>query len=405
MLTVLTPEEALQVIVETFRPCPEMELVPFSEACGRILIRDVVPAEAIPGFDRSTVDGYALRAADTFGCSDSLPAILRLQGEIRMGEAAEAALEPGACMAVPTGGALPPGADACAMLEYAEDYGDGTVGILKPAAPGENLILRGDDARPGNAVLPAGRRLTPQDVGALAALGVTEAAVCRKPLVGVISTGDELVSAAEAPKVGQVRDVNAPVLEAMLRSSGARTRFFGIVKDDEALLGETLDRALTDCDAVLISGGSSVGQKDAARGVIERRGEMLFHGVAMKPGKPTMLGSVAGKAVFGLPGHPAAAAFAAQLFVLPLLDILLGRASVRCPIPAVLSEPVSANHGRAQVMAVTLSRRDGTVYASPVRSKSGLITALAGADGWFCIPRDREGVHAGETVEVLLFDI
>ncbi|MBO4676731.1 MAG: molybdopterin molybdenumtransferase MoeA, partial [Oscillospiraceae bacterium] len=118
MLTVLTPEEALQVIVETFRPCPEMELVPFSEACGRILIRDVVPAEAIPGFDRSTVDGYALRAADTFGCSDSLPAILRLQGEIRMGEAAEAALEPGACMAVPTGGALPPGADACAMLEY-----------------------------------------------------------------------------------------------------------------------------------------------------------------------------------------------------------------------------------------------------------------------------------------------
>jgi len=358
----------------------------------------------VPGFDRSTVDGYAVCAADTFGCSDAIPALLRLSGEIAMGAAAGAELARGCCMAIPTGGALPEGADACVMLEYAEDYGDGSIGVLRPAAPGENLILRGDDARPGQEILPAGRRLTPQDIGALAALGCAEVPVRRRARVGVLSTGDELVDAAATPEPGQVRDVNAPLLRALLERHGAEPRFFGRLMDDEALLGETLDRALEESDAVLISGGSSVGQKDAVCRVIERRGELLFHGVAMKPGKPAMLGRVGGKAVFGLPGHPAAAAFTAQLFVLPLLDRLAGRAGAGHAVPAVLTEPVSANHGRAQYLSVTLSRRDGVLYAAPVRSKSGLITALAGADGWFGIPRDREGVPAGETVGVYLYD-
>ena len=404
MLTVLTPEEALQTIQSAFSPCLGAERAALDAACGRVLYREVAAAEFVPGFDRSTVDGYALRAADTFGCSDALPALLRRQGEIAMGAGADTPLAPGECMAIPTGGALPPGADAAAMLEYAEDYGDGTVGILKPVAPGENLIFRGDDVRPGQIVLPAGRRLTPQDVGALAALGVTAVEVYRRPLVGVISTGDELVGAEETPGPGQVRDVNAPMLRALLASAGAEVRCCGILKDDETLLQDTLDRALSDCDVVLISGGSSVGQKDATCRVIERRGALLFHGVAMKPGKPTILGKVGEKAVFGLPGHPAAAAFTAQLFVLPLLDRLAGRAGTRYAVTAVLTEPVSANHGRAQYMGVTLTRSGGAVCAAPIRSKSGLITALAGADGWFCIPRDREGVPAGETIEVYLYE-
>ena len=403
MLTVLTPAEALQAILAAFPPCPQVETVPLDAACGRVLYARVTAKEHVPDFDRSTVDGYALRAADTFGCSDALPAVLRLQGEIQMGAAAPAALEPGCCMAIPTGGALPIGADACAMLEFSEVYGDGTVGIAKPAAPGENLIFRGDDTRPGQAVLPAGRCLTPQDIGALAALGQMEVAVCRKPLVGLISTGDELVPASETPGPGQVRDVNEPLLRALLQSAGAETRFYGILKDDAALLGATLDAALADCDAVCISGGSSVGQKDATCRCIEDRGELLFHGVAMKPGKPTICGSVGGKAVFGLPGHPAAAAIAAQLFVLPHLMRLTGRAGTSHPIPARLTDPVSANHGRAQYMAVTLIDRDGETWAEPVRSKSGLITALAGADGWFSIPRDREGVPAGEMIDVYLY--
>ncbi|MBO4677999.1 MAG: molybdopterin molybdotransferase MoeA [Oscillospiraceae bacterium] len=404
MLTVLTPEEALGMIAERFGPCMAPELVSAEAACGRVLCRTVVSAEAVPSFDRSTVDGYALMASDTFGCSDALPAILRLQAEVLMGEVQGETLSPGCCMAIPTGGALPPGADACVMLEYAEDYGDGTVGVLKPAAPGENLILMGDDAKPGQTILSAGRRLTPQDVGALAALGISEVTVCKKPTVGVISTGDELVPAEQMPGPGQVRDVNTSMLSALLRAAGAEVCTYGIVRDEETLLREALDRALRECDVVLISGGSSVGQRDAACRVIEGRGELLFHGVAMKPGKPTMLGKAGDKAVFGLPGHPAAASFAAQLFVLPMLDRLMGRSEERHPTSAVLTDPVSANHGRAQYMGVTLNRRGDTLYASPVRSKSGLITALAGTDGWFCIPRDREGVPAGEIIEVYPFE-
>ena len=404
MLTVLTPEEALAAAAAAFPPCPQPETVSTAAAVGRVLLRAVTAEEAVPDFDRSTVDGYALRAADTFGCSDALPALLRRQGEIAMGAAAPALL-PGCCMAIPTGGALPAGADACAMLEYAEDYGDGTIGVCKPVAPGENLIRRGDDARPGEAVLPAGRRLTPQDVGALAALGLTEVTVCRALTVGVISTGDELVEASERPGPGQMRDVNAPLLRALLERAGARAKCYGILRDDEALLGAALDSALAECDAVLITGGSSVGQKDATCRVIEARGALLYHGVAVKPGKPTMLGKAGGKPVFGLPGHPAAAAFAAEVFVLPLLDRLVGREALRCPVSAVLTEPVSANHGRAQLMSVTLHRRGGALYAVPVRSKSGLITALAGADGWFCIPRDCEGVSAGERIDVYPYEL
>lgn len=405
MLTVKTPEEVLSVLETAFSPSPRPEEVPLREARGRVLFAPVEASEFVPGFDRSTVDGYAVRSADTFGCSDSIPAILKLQGEVLMGEGASGALEAGCCMAVPTGGAMPAGSDAAVMLEYAEDYGDGTVGICRSAAPGANLIFKGDDVHPGQTVLPAGRRIVPSDIGALAALGASRVSVCRKPAVGIISTGDELVAVEETPENGQVRDVNSAMLAALIEEAGGEAVRFGILRDDEALLRETLDRALERCDMVLISGGSSVGMKDASCRVMEARGEVLFHGIAMKPGKPTILGRAAGKPVFGLPGHPVAAFFVSQLFVRPLLDRLQGRTPRRYAVPAVLTETVSANHGRAQYMGVFLSQRDGVRYARPIRGKSGLITALAGSDGYFCIPRDCEGVAAGETIQVYLYSV
>ena len=405
MLTVKTPEEVLSILETAFSPEPRPEDVPLSEARGRVLFAPVKAPEFVPGFDRSTVDGYAVRSADTFGCSDSIPAILKLQGEVLMGEGASGVLEAGCCMAVPTGGAMPAGSDAAVMLEYAEDYGDGTVGICRSAAPGANLIFKGDDVHPGQTVLPAGRRIAPSDIGALAALGASRVSVCRKPAVGVISTGDELVAVEETPGNGQVRDVNSAMLAALIEEAGGGAVRFGILRDDEALLRETLDRALERCDMVLISGGSSVGMKDAACRVMEARGEVLFHGIAMKPGKPTILGRAAGKPVFGLPGHPVAAFFVSRLFVRPLLDRLQGRKTRARAVPAVLTEAVSANHGRAQYMGVFLSERDGVRFASPIRGKSGLITTLAGSDGYFCIPRDCEGAAAGETVQVYLYSV
>ena len=281
MLQVKTPEEVLRLIHDKFRPVSELaESVPLTAAAGRTLSEDIIAEEYVPDFNRSTVDGYAVRAADTFGCSDAIPAILSLQGEIRMGEDAGFALLRENCAYVPTGGALPEGADCAVMLEYTEDYGDGTIGILKPGAPGMNVIFRGDDVYPGKIVLQAGRVLSAQDIGALAAIGRTVVPVQRKLKIGVISTGDELVPPGQKPLPGQVRDVNTALLSALLTEQGAEVHSYGIIVDDEDLLRETVTRAVQECDAVLLSGGSSVGVKDASCRIIESLGELLLHGIA-----------------------------------------------------------------------------------------------------------------------------
>ena len=403
MLQVKTPEEVLRLIHDKFRPVSELaESVPLTAAAGRTLSEDIIAEEYVPDFNRSTVDGYAVRAADTFGCSDAIPAILSLQGEIRMGEDAGFALLRENCAYVPTGGALPEGADCAVMLEYTEDYGDGTIGILKPGAPGMNVIFRGDDVYPGKVVLQAGRVLTAQDIGALAAVGKTSVPVSRRLNVGIISTGDELVPPEQKPLPGQVRDVNTALLSALLTEQGAEVHSYGIIVDDEDLLRETVTRAVQECDAVLLSGGSSVGVKDASCRIIESLGELLLHGIALKPGKPTIMGRAGNKPLVGLPGHPVAAFVVARLFMVPLLDRLAGRERPLWSVTAELSESVGANHGRAQVNPCRLLRQDGRVLALPIRSKSGLITQLAGADGFFCIERDCEGLPKGAPVQVYL---
>ena len=406
MLNVKTPEEVLELISREFNPLSEKntETVGLLKACGRILAEDIHADEYVPDFDRSTVDGYALKASETFGCSESIPAILKVSHEILMGEDAEFTLEKECCAYIPTGGALPKGADCVVMLEYAEDYGDGTVGIMKAGSPGMNVIYRGDDISPGKVILKKGRKLTSHDIGALAAAGVCEVPVTAKLKIGILSTGDELVSPDKTPERGQIRDVNSPMLSAMFEAYGAECFSYGIIKDDRELLLNTLKEALEKNDAVVISGGSSVGAKDASAYCIESVGELLLHGIAIKPGKPTLIGKAGEKPVIGLPGQPAAAWFIARLFVIPIFDILNRRVSDNYTTEAVLTENVSANHGRAQVNACTLEKKDGTVYAHPVRSKSGLITQLAESDGFFIIDRDCEGLAQGSAVQVYRFE-
>lgn len=401
MLQVKTPEEVLELIREAFTPITSRrETVGLAASLGRVLAEDIAAEEYVPDFDRSTVDGYAVRAADTFGCSDSIPAILPVAGEVLMGQGADYTLPAGACVAVPTGGAVPKGADCAVMIEYTEDYGDGSIGIMKPGTPGMNMIFRGDDVYPGKVVLTAGRVLTARDIGALAAIGKIRVPVVERLKVGVISSGDELVPPDQKPGPGQVRDVNAPLLTAMLTAFGAQVVNYGIAADNEALLREKMGQAAQDCDAVLISGGSSVGVKDAACRIIESMGELLLHGIAIKPGKPTIMGKIGNKPLIGLPGHPVAACFVAELFVLPLLAHLMGRQWNRYPATAVLTESVGANHGRAQVNACRLEPGDGKLLAVPIRSKAGLITQLAGADAYFCIDRDCEGLPKAAEVQV-----
>ena len=400
MLYVQTPQEVVVLIQNEFSPVAEPEIVALSAAMGRVLAEDIAASEYVPDFDRSTVDGFAVRAGDTFGCTDAIPAILPLQSTVLMGEGADYPLNPGECVAVPTGGAVPQGADSVVMLEYTEAYGDGTIGISKPSAPGMNLIFRGDDVYPGKVILEKGRVLSSADIGALAAIGRVQIPVVKKLTVGVISTGDELVPPEARPGPGQVRDVNSPMLEAMLTAFGCAVINYGIVIDDEALLSETVKRALWECDAVLLSGGSSVGVKDAACRIIESLGQLLLHGIAIKPGKPTILGKAGAKPLVGLPGHPVAAYFITKLFVLPLLGRLSGRDMTAYTVTAKVTESISANHGRAQYHCCRLTRKDGALYAQPIRGKSGLITTLAGADGYFCIDRDCEGLPQGAEVQV-----
>ena len=402
MLYVKTPEEVLALIKEEFSPLGQTETVSLSAAMGRILAEDIAAGEYVPDFDRSTVDGFAVRARDTFGCTDAIPAILPLQQTVQMGQGVNFPLNAEACVAVPTGGAVPKGANSVVMLDYTEDYGDGTIGVSRPVAPGENMIFRGDDVFPGKVILRKGRVLSSADIGALAAIGRVQVPVVKKLTVGVISTGDELVPPEVQPCPGQIRDVNSPMLEAMLTAFGCHVINYGIVIDDEALLTRKVQQATAECDVVLLSGGSSVGVKDAACRIIESMGKLLLHGIAIKPGKPTILGKAGAKPLVGLPGHPVAAYFITKLFVLPLLGQLSGRDMTAYTVTAKVTQSISANHGRAQYHCCRLSRKGAQVWAEPIRGKSGLITTLAGADGYFCIDRDCEGLPQNAEIQVII---
>lgn len=403
MLRALGVDETIALIRERFNEKTENENIEIHLALDRVLSEDICANEDVPGFDRTTIDGYALKASDTFGCSESVPAVLEKVGDILMGESPKGEIKEGQCMSIPTGGMMPKEADAAVMIEYSEDFGDGTIGILKAVAPGENLVFKGDDVKQGQLILKKGRTILTHDIGTLAALGITKVNVYKKPVVGIISTGDELVEIAENPKPGQIRDVNSSLLYALITKFGADAVGYGIIRDDEDSLSQALDKALKESDIVVISGGSSVGAKDATCRVIEKRGELLLHGVSMKPGKPTILGDINGKFVFGLPGHPAAAYFVADLFLREAIALMLGKKDIRRTIKARMAESVSANHGRTQFTNVSLETNESDIIAVPIRSKSGLITSLSRSDGYICIPRDKEGVLADEEVEVFLF--
>ncbi|MBQ9068124.1 MAG: molybdopterin molybdenumtransferase MoeA [Eggerthellaceae bacterium] len=406
MLEVVSIEDAKRLLRERFAGFGAgTEAVPFDQAAARVLAEDVVASEGVPPFDRSTVDGFAVCASDTFGCSDALPALLALAGEVEMGEEVDVACPPGACVRIPTGGKIPQGADAVVMLEYCEEYGDGTVGIASSVAPSDNIVFENDDAAPGSVLVKSGTLLQPHHVGTLASLGMTRCLV-RKPVrVGVISTGDEIIEADRTPAASQMRDVNAPLLAAAIRACGAEPSCFPIVPDSYDALLAAVEGALETCDAVLVSGGSSAGQKDNTARVLSHVGDLLFHGVAVKPGKPTLCADANGAPVFGLPGHPVAAYFMFLELAAPLL--MPGFFARRTP--AVLAEGLPSNHGRSELVPVELESMPNGKHATrlravPIRSKSGLISQLCTANGYLEIARDTEGLAAGALVEVTLFD-
>jgi molybdopterin molybdotransferase len=396
-LSVASLEEALGII-RTIAPPPGEEEIPLGEALHRVLVRDMVAREDIPGFARTTVDGYAVRAADTAGASEGIPAILRVAGEVAMGREPAGPLAAGEGFSLPTGAMLPPGADAAVMVEHTERIGEEVL-VKSPVAPGENVILRAEDFARGSVILPRGRLLSPRDTGILAAAGYERIAVYRKPAVGIISTGNELVPVGSVPGPGQVRDANGPMCAAFAGELGCRPVRYGIIRDDRNALGRALDRAAGECDAVLLSGGSSKDVRDLAASIIAEKGEVLVHGIGIAPGKPTIIGRAGGRPVLGLPGHPASAYVILHALAGPLLSAMSGLTREERRVTAVLSENIPSRKGRVEFVRVKL---DGG-KALPCFGKSGLLNTFAGSDGLVKVPAESEGIEAGETVEVILW--
>ena len=399
MLNVVSLQEAISIVQNKLpEQLPNTEELCLDAAIGRVLGEDIISEENVPAFDRSTMDGFAVRAADTFGATAALPSMLRMAGEIKMGEQTALAIGPGECAAIPTGGMLPAGADAVIPVEYTEAQGDLCL-CCAAVSPLQNVTRAGDDVALGQTVLKAGTRLTPAAVGVLAAMGRGTVLVFRQPKIGILSTGNEIIPIEQTPQPGQIRDVNTHLLLSLCASCGCEGKTYDVVPDEKDTLLAALRTAAAENDAVLLSGGSSAGKADLTAEVIGELGEVYCHGIAVKPGKPTVLGQACGKAVFGLPGHPAACWFMAELLVKRYINRMLCEESAPVPVKAALSEHVSSNHGREELLCVRL---DGTA-AIPVYGKSGVISQLAAADGYIIIPRDCEGLQAGESVEVYQF--
>ena len=398
MFKVISLSEAKRLIQSQFGQIKlPVETVSLGEAGERFLGKEIISVEFVPMFDRSTVDGFAVISRDLRGCSDSIPALLRKAGESLMGVMPTHSLQPGECFYVPTGGALPQGADAMVMIEFVEDFGAGEYAFVKPVPPGANMIFKGEDLKPGDLILPQGKQLNPADIGTLASMGLTEIEVFKQPIVAVISTGDELVPAGGILEPGKIRYVNTPMLAALLQEAGAIPLTQKIVPDQRDLLRNAIQSAIAKADVLLVSGGTSVGEKDNLPILIEELGEIFVHGIAIKPGKPTIIGQIDGKPVFGLPGNPVAAFFMFHSLVKPLLYSLSNNQVRQITTEARLTRAVSSNHGREEVILVRLEGEQAT----PVPSKSGLISTVSKADGYFLIPRDQEGLAAGEKVNII----
>jgi len=408
VLNVQSPAEVERAIQQVFgHLLTDIESVGLFASLGRMLASDIVAEQYVPGFDRSTVDGYAVWAADTFGASFATPAMLSCRDGASIGEKPQP-LEKGQCQYVPTGGEIPQGADAMVMIEDVEDYGDGMKYVLRPTAPGRHIGFRGDDVSPGKCVMRAGWKIRPQDIGTLAALGIQTVAVRKKPVVGILSTGDELVDIHVSPERAQIRDVNTYTLSVGVLSSGGEPVRYGIIKDDYVFIKNAIVDALRECDIVLLSGGSSVGTLDYARQVIEALvlqysdSKILLHGIAIKPGKPTLISSIRGKPVFGLPGHPMAAYLMYKTFVSPLIAQMMGHKEEHPTQKAILSVNIPSNNGREELAPVKLSEKAGCWTADPIMGKSGLISILSEAGGYVRIPRDQEGAMANTEITVYL---
>jgi molybdopterin molybdotransferase len=418
-LKLRTPEDAWAIFLSAYSPAVVVETIPAIEALDRVLAEAIVAPHSLPTFIRSTVDGYAVIAADTFGASQGLPAYLDVVAEVPMGAAADFGLQPGQAALVHTGGMTPVGADAVVMLENTARTETALMGspplqpgfktygieVHRPAAPGEACIQPGEDIMEGDPVLAVGHTLRPQDIGGLLALGVTNVRVARQPRVGIVSQGDEVVSPTEEPGPGQVRDINSFTLAGMVKRAGGIPLNYPIAPDRQEALDALVLRAYDEANVVVITAGSSVSYRDLTANSINKLGEpgVLVHGVSIRPGKPTILAVCDGKPVFGLPGNPVSCINIFQHFVEPVLRMMLGAQPVPAPtVQARLERNIPAGSGRTDYVRVRVEAAGDGFRATPVFGKSNLIFTLVRSNGVVEVPLNSNGIAAGSVVTVTL---
>ena len=404
-LTVITRDEATARFQQHLRLAPlGKETVRLARALGRVLADDIRSAVDVPGFDRSNVDGFALRAEDTFGAMEEDPRALALNDEVlATGVAPREEVHSGHATMIATGAMVPRGADAVVMVEHTEVIA-GELEIARAVAPGDNVSYAGTDIAKGETVLRAGQLLTSREIGVLAAIGLAEVAVYGRPRVAILSTGDEIVAPGEPLRPGAVYDSNAAIVGAAVEELGGEALHLGIVRDDEAALHEALDRALR-CDVVILSGGTSKGAGDLSYRVVSRLRDpgIVAHGVALKPGKPICLAVSSGKPVVILPGFPTSAVFTFHEFVAPVIRAYAGLPPARRQrVSATLPMRINSERGRTEYLLVGLVHAESGFAAYPMGKGSGSVTAFSNADGFVTIDQHTEIVDAGTTVPVQL---
>ena len=398
----------LQQVFEYVPDFPEVgtEDVPLEDAPGRVLGEDVVSGEDLPEFPRSVMDGYAVRAASTFGASEANPAYLTVKGSVAMGETPDFSVGIGEAARISTGGMVPEGAECVVMVEHTENLDDTTIEAFKSIAPGQNIIERGEDFKKGETILSRGRMLGPAETGLLAAFGKAIVRVFKKPVIGILSTGDEIVPVDEDPPPGKIRDINTFTLSATVKEAGGIPVTYGIIRDSFDDLFAKCGLAREQCDMILISGGSSVGARDFTIEVLSAlpESEILVHGISISPGKPTILAKAGNKAVWGLPGHVVSAMVVFQIVVRPFIDRIAGRSRKKPfaeTLPAVLTRNIPSAQGRVDYIRVRLFEEEGVRKAEPIPGKSALINTMVRADGLVAVGLNTEGLDKGATVEVI----
>ena len=399
----------LQKVLEwpsLFQPV-EKETIPLSSALGRILGTDIQSEINLPDFPRAIMDGYAVKAMSTFGASEGNPAYLNITGSIAMGEEPTLAIGPGETAKISTGGMLPRGADSVVMIENTDAIDDTTIEVYRSVAPGQHVIQIGEDIRASETILFRGQQLRPQEIGILAALGIETVSVYRQPVIGIISTGDEVLPINETPTLGKIRDINSFTLSGQVTQAGGLPVRMGIVNDDFRALRDMCQTAIQASDMVFVSGGSSVGMRDFSIEVLSAipDAEILAHGISISPGKPTILAKVGNKPFWGLPGHVTSAMVVFHVVVRPFLEHIGGKnpayGNTRSCY-ARLKRNLSSKQGRVDFIRVKLYHENGTLSAEPVLGKSGLIRTMTKADGLVRIDKNTEGMDKGTIVEVAL---